>query len=57
MCTFQVLAVDKGSPVMTGEAHVTVLIKDANNKNPVFTQEFYLTTVAQGEHLIRKLLL
>ncbi|CAG5136473.1 unnamed protein product [Candidula unifasciata] len=39
--TFQVLAVDRGSPSLTGTASVTVVISDVNDVAPGFSQDSY----------------
>ena len=44
--TFKVLAVDNGSPSLTGTATVTVSISDVNDNNPYFTDTFLNKEVA-----------
>ena len=46
--SFQVHAVDRGSPQLTGTATVIITVEDSNNKNPTFAQEVYLLTTNEG---------
>ena len=40
--------VDSGSPQLTGTAQVLITVLDANNQDPVFSQEIYVFTVSEG---------
>ena len=46
--SFQVHAVDRGSPQLTGTATVIITVEDSNNKDPTFAQEVYLLTTNEG---------
>ena len=41
MVTFEVLAIEKGTPALTGTTTITVNIIDVNDVVPTFQQDFY----------------
>ena len=45
---FKVIATDGGSPPLTGEARVRVVVEDANDNPPKFEQDNYATSVSGG---------
>ncbi|XP_027765406.1 protocadherin beta-15-like, partial [Empidonax traillii] len=45
---FSVIAVDGGSPPRSGTAQIHIIVLDANDNSPVFTQEVYLARVLEN---------
>ncbi|CAL4112189.1 unnamed protein product, partial [Meganyctiphanes norvegica] len=45
--TFTIIATDNGSPSLTANTEVNVIVKDFNDNPPIFTQNRYESTVAE----------
>ena len=52
----RVIAMDGGSPSLSGTLEVTVEVRDANDHAPVFDQSFYQVTVSESIPLLTKIL-
>ncbi|BFZ24445.1 hypothetical protein BsWGS_27484 [Bradybaena similaris] len=50
MYTFEVLAVDHGSPPLTGQATVTIVISDVNDVAPSFSKDSYRLQVYENNN-------
>ena len=51
LVVFEVLAIDKGTPALTGTATVSIVVEDISDGRPTFVQDFFNLEIPSDEEI------